>query len=43
LPDAKPVPKTEMARFQRFAEQEVAKLDLFRADDHQQLAMTSEE
>jgi murein DD-endopeptidase MepM/ murein hydrolase activator NlpD len=43
LPDAKPVPKTEMARFQRFAKQEVAKLDLFRGDDRQQLAMASDE
>jgi murein DD-endopeptidase MepM/ murein hydrolase activator NlpD len=43
LPDAKPVPKTEMARFQRFAEQEVAKLELFRRDDHQQLALASDE
>lgn len=43
LPDAKPVPKTEMARFQKFAEQEVAKLDLFRGDDKQQLALASDE
>lgn len=43
LPDAKPVPKTEMARFQKFAEQEVAKLALFRGDNQQQLALASEE
>lgn len=43
LPDAKPVPKTELARFQQFAEQEVAKFDLFRRDDHQQLALASDE
>jgi murein DD-endopeptidase MepM/ murein hydrolase activator NlpD len=43
LPDAKPVPKTEMARFQRFAEQEVAKFDLFRRNDQQQLALASDE
>jgi murein DD-endopeptidase MepM/ murein hydrolase activator NlpD len=43
LPDAKPVPKTELARFQRFAKQEVAKFDLFRRDDHQQLALASDE
>ena len=43
LPDAKPVPKTEMARFQTFAEQEVAKLALFRGGDHQQLALASDE
>ncbi len=43
LPDAKPVPKTEMARFQRFAEQEVAKFELFRRDDQQQLAFASDE
>jgi murein DD-endopeptidase MepM/ murein hydrolase activator NlpD len=42
LPDAKPVPKTEMARFQRFAQQEVAKFELFRRDD-QQLALASDE
>ena len=40
LPDAKPVPKTEMARFRQFAEQEVAKLGLFRRDN-QQLALAS--
>lgn len=43
LPDAKPVPKSELARFQRFAEQEVAKFELFRRDDHQQLALASDE
>lgn len=42
LPDAKPVPKTEMARFRKFAEQEVAKLGLFRRDD-QQLALAASE
>lgn len=43
LPDAKPVPKTEMARFQRFATQEVAKFDLFRRNNEQQLALASDE
>ncbi len=42
LPDAKPVPKSEMARFERFADQEVAKLALFRKDI-QQLALAAEE
>lgn len=43
LPDAKPVPKTEMARFRQFAEQEVAKLELFRGGKEQQLALASDE
>jgi len=43
LPDAKPVPKAELARFQRFAKQELAKFELFRGDDHQQLALASDE
>lgn len=42
LPDAKPVPKSEMARFERFAQQEVAKFELFR-QDFQQLALASDE
>ncbi len=43
LPDAKPIPKSEMARFQQFAEQEVAKLELFRGNDQQQLALATDE
>ncbi|MDI9246611.1 peptidoglycan DD-metalloendopeptidase family protein [Marinobacter sp. CHS3-4] len=42
LPDAKPVPKSELARFERFAKQEVAKFELFR-QDYQQLALASDE
>jgi murein DD-endopeptidase MepM/ murein hydrolase activator NlpD len=43
LPDAKPVPRTEMARFKHFADQEVAKLGLFRGGSQQQLALASDE
>lgn len=43
LPDAKPVPKTEMARFQKFAKQEVAKFELFRRNDQTQLAFATDE
>lgn len=43
LPDAKPVPESEFARFQRFAEQQVAKFELFRRSDQQQLALASDE
>lgn len=42
LPDAKPVPKSEMARFSKFAEQQVAQLDVYR-DGHQQLALARDE
>jgi murein DD-endopeptidase MepM/ murein hydrolase activator NlpD len=44
LPDAKPIPSSEMARFKQFAEQEVAKLELFRGDRQpQQLALAADE
>lgn len=43
LPDAKPVPETEMARFQRFAKQEVAKFELFHRNDQTQLAFATDE
>lgn len=42
LPDAKPVPESEMARFKTFAEQQVAKFELFRKD-YQQLALAADE
>ncbi|MDF0749858.1 peptidoglycan DD-metalloendopeptidase family protein [Marinobacter sp. 71-i] len=42
LPDAKPVPKSEMARFKKFANQRVAKLELFR-QDYQHLALAADE
>lgn len=42
LPDAKPVPQSEMARFQKFANQQVAKFELFR-QDYQQLALAADE
>ncbi|MDL0432493.1 peptidoglycan DD-metalloendopeptidase family protein [Marinobacter sp. TBZ242] len=42
LPDAKPIPKSEMARFSKFANQQVAKFELFR-QDYQQLAMAADE
>ncbi len=42
LPDAKPVPQSEMARFKTFANQQVAKFELFR-QDYQQLAMAADE
>lgn len=42
LPDAKPVPQTEMARFKKHADQQVAKFELFR-QDYQQLALAAEE
>jgi len=35
LPDAKPVPKSEMARFRSVAQQSIAQLDLFRDSSHQ--------
>lgn len=40
LPDAKPVPKQEMARFKQFAEQQVAQFRIYRRH-HQQLAMAT--
>ncbi|MDX1552128.1 MAG: peptidoglycan DD-metalloendopeptidase family protein [Marinobacter sp.] len=42
LPDAKPVPQSEMARFKKHADQQVAKFELFR-QDYQQLALAAEE
>lgn len=42
LPDAKPVPQSEMARFEKFANQQVAKFELFR-QDYQQLALAADE
>ena len=42
LPDAKPVPKSEMARFKGFAEQQVAKFELFR-QNYQHLALAADE
>ncbi|MCG2582723.1 MAG: peptidoglycan DD-metalloendopeptidase family protein [Marinobacter sp.] len=42
LPDAKPVPKSEMARFSKFAKQQVAQLEVYR-DGHQQLALAQDE
>ncbi|NMT63349.1 peptidoglycan DD-metalloendopeptidase family protein [Marinobacter orientalis] len=42
LPDAKPVPKSEMARFKSAADQQVARFELFR-QDYQQLALAADE
>ncbi|MBW4935606.1 OapA family protein [Marinobacter sp. F4206] len=42
LPDAKPVPSSEMARFKRYTEQRLAQFDVFR-ENYQQLALASEE
>jgi murein DD-endopeptidase MepM/ murein hydrolase activator NlpD len=42
LPDAKPVPQTEMARFKTFADRQVAKFELFR-QDYQQLALAADD
>lgn len=42
LPDAKPVPQSEMARFKKHADQQVAKFELFR-QDYQQLALAADE
>lgn len=41
LPDANPVPDSEMARFKNFAEQQVAQFQIYRRH-HQQLAMASD-
>lgn len=40
LPDAKPVPRQEMARFKQFAEQQVAQFQIYRRH-YQQLAMAN--
>lgn len=42
LPDAKPVPASEMARFKRYTEQRLAQFDGFR-ENFQQLALASDE
>ncbi len=42
LPDAKPIPASEMARFKQFTEQRLAQFDGFR-ENFQQLALASEE
>jgi len=42
LPDAKPVPQTEMARFQQVTEQRIAQFDVFR-ENYQQLALARED
>lgn len=42
LPDAKPVPSSEMARFKSHTEQRLAQFDVFR-ENYQQLALASEE
>lgn len=42
LPDAKPVPKSEMARFSQFAEQRVAQFEVYH-DGHQQLALAQDQ
>lgn len=42
LPDAKPVPSSEMARFQRYTQQRLAQFDGFR-ENFQQLALASDE
>lgn len=42
LPDASPVPKSEMARFNQFAEQQIAQFEVYR-DGHQQLALARDE
>lgn len=42
LPDAKPVPASEMARFKKVTEQRVAQFDVFR-ENYQQLALARED
>lgn len=42
LPDAKPVPASEMARFKRYTEQRLAQFNGFR-ENFQQLALASDE
>lgn len=41
LPDAKPIPSSEMARFKQFTEQRIAQFDVFR-ENNQQLALASD-
>ncbi len=42
LPDAKPIPSSEMARFKQFTEQRIAQFDVFR-ESYQQLALASDD
>lgn len=42
LPDAKPIPSTEMARFKKFTEQRLAQFDVFR-ENYQQLALAADD
>jgi murein DD-endopeptidase MepM/ murein hydrolase activator NlpD len=42
LPDAKPVPASEMARFKQVTEQRIAQFDVFR-ESYQQLALASDD
>ncbi|MFN2362291.1 MAG: OapA family protein [Marinobacter sp.] len=42
LPDAKPIPDSEMARFKTYANQQVAKFEVFRKD-YQQLALAADD
>lgn len=42
LPDASPIPKSEMAHFKAFSDKQVAQFDVFRRD-YQQLALASDE
>lgn len=42
LPDAKPIPAAEMARFKQVTQQQLAQFDLFR-ESYQQLALASED
>ncbi|MEE3170448.1 MAG: peptidoglycan DD-metalloendopeptidase family protein [Pseudomonadota bacterium] len=42
LPDAKPIPSAEMARFKKFTEQRLAQFDVFR-ESYQQLALAADD
>lgn len=42
LPDAKPIPSSEMARFKKFTEQRLAQFDVFR-ENYQQLALAADD
>ena len=42
LPDAKPVPSSEMARFKQVTEQRIAQFDVFR-ESYRQLALASDD
>lgn len=41
LPEAKPIPKTEMARFKKFTDQQLAQFDGFRGEEKPHLALAS--